>query len=61
MRVLRDEQKAEADADAQLESLLLEGLASGKDAPDNPEFWREVKREAVQTLAGTKQTFRSKG
>jgi hypothetical protein len=59
MRVLRDEQKAEADA--RLESLLLEGLASGKDAPHNQEFWREVKRQAAQTLARKNKHSPAKG
>lgn len=56
MPVIRDEK-----AEARLESLLLQGLESGKDAPDNQEFWREVKREAVQTLARKKANTRGKG
>ena len=56
MRVLRDQQKVEADA--RLESLLLEGLASGKDVPLNQAFWRELKDEAAQTLVRKKQARR---
>jgi hypothetical protein len=56
MRVPYAEQKAEADA--QLESLLLQGLESGKDAPDNQEFWREVKSEAAQICSQKKQAVK---
>ena len=52
--LLRDAQKKEADA--RLESLLLEGLASGQDRPHNLEFWREIKAEVAQILARKKQT-----
>lgn len=41
--------------DARLESLLLEGLASGQDRPHNREFWREIKAEAAQIMARKKQ------
>lgn len=51
--LLRDAQKKEADA--RLESLLLEGLASGRDRPNNREFWREIKAEATQIMARKKQ------
>jgi antitoxin ParD1/3/4 len=44
--LLRDAQKREADA--RLESLLLEGLSADKDSPHNQEFWREIKAEAAQ-------------
>lgn len=47
--MLRDEQKKKSDA--RLESLLLEGLTSGKDSPHNREFWRELKAEATQIAA----------
>jgi len=56
MRVLRDQQKVEADA--RLESLLLEGLASGKDVTLNQAFWHELKDEAAQTLVRKKQARR---
>jgi hypothetical protein len=32
--------------DAQLETLLLEGLAGGADIPVTPEFWKDLKAEA---------------
>lgn len=51
--LLRDAQKKEADA--RLESLLLEGLSSGKDSPHNREFWREIKAEAAQIAARKKR------
>ena len=50
--LLREAQKKEADA--RLESLLLEGLASGKDSPDNREFSRELKSEVAQIAARKK-------
>jgi antitoxin ParD1/3/4 len=39
------------DADAQLESLLLQGLASGKDIGLSKDFWRELKVDAARILA----------
>jgi antitoxin ParD1/3/4 len=51
--LLRDAQKKEVDA--RLESLLLEGLASGQDLPHDREFWREIKAEAAQIMARKKQ------
>ena len=42
------------DADARLEALLLEGLASGKDAALTKDFWRELKVDAVRILARKK-------
>lgn len=47
--LLRDAQEKENDA--RLEQLLLEGLASGKGAAPNAEFWAELKTEAAQLLA----------
>ncbi len=44
------------DADARLEALLLEGLASGEDVPLAPTFWRELKADAGQILAKHKKT-----
>jgi len=44
--LLRDAQQAEEDA--RLEALLLEGLASGEDIPLTRKFWREIKTEARQ-------------
>jgi antitoxin ParD1/3/4 len=42
--LLRDAQKKEEDA--RLETLLLEGLASGHDIPLTREFWKSIKSEA---------------
>lgn len=42
------------DADAQLETLLLEGLTSGRDIALTPDFWRELKVDAAQILARKK-------
>ena len=36
------------DEEARLKSLLLEGLASGEDLAISPEFWGELKAEALQ-------------
>ena len=47
--LLRDAQEAEEDA--RLESLLLEGLAGGKDIQLTREFWSELKTEARQIAA----------
>jgi len=47
--LLRDAQVKEADA--RLESLLLEGLASGEDIAINEDFWRDLKADAKQILA----------
>jgi antitoxin ParD1/3/4 len=48
-------------ADARLEALLLEGLASGKDIALTNDFWRELKTDAAQILARKKasRTMRS--
>ena len=44
--LLRDAQQAEADA--RLEALLLEGLAGDADIPVTKEFWKELKTEVRQ-------------
>jgi len=44
--LLREAQQAEEDA--RLESLLLEGLAGGEDIPLTREFWKDLKTEARQ-------------
>lgn len=49
--LLRDARKKEAES--RLESLLLEGIASGKEAPLTADFWRELRAEATQ-IAGRK-------
>ncbi len=46
------------EADARLEALLLEGLASGKDVALTQDFWREVKVDAAQILARRKASRR---
>ena len=38
----------EADEEARLEVLLVEGLAGGDDLPLTPQFWKELKTEARQ-------------
>ncbi len=47
--LLREAQQAEEDA--RLETLLLEGLAGGDDIPLTPEFWKELRSEAHQIAA----------
>ena len=42
--LLRDAQRRENES--RLEALLLEGLASGKDLPLNPEFWSRLQADA---------------
>jgi len=51
--LLREAQKK--DADAQLEALLLDGLASGDGTPLTPDFWRELKKDAARILSRKKQ------
>ena len=50
----------ERDADERLESLLLEGLQSGKGIPVSSEFWNELRKDAATILARRKTT-RKKG
>jgi antitoxin ParD1/3/4 len=47
--LLRDAQKEAAEE--RLESLLLEGLASGPDIPMTREFWTDLKAEARDLAA----------
>jgi antitoxin ParD1/3/4 len=47
--LLREAQQAEEDA--RLESLLIEGLSGGEDIPLTREFWKELKMEARQIAA----------
>jgi antitoxin ParD1/3/4 len=47
--LLREAQQAEEDA--RLESLLVEGLSGGEDIPLTREFWKELKLEARQIAA----------
>jgi antitoxin ParD1/3/4 len=41
----------QAEEDARLEALLVEGLAGGEDIPLTREFWTELKTEARQNAA----------
>jgi antitoxin ParD1/3/4 len=50
--LLREAQQNEADA--RLEALLLEGLASGDPIPLTKEFWTDLKAEAVRRVAARK-------
>jgi antitoxin ParD1/3/4 len=56
--LLRAEQAKRADA--QLEALLLEGLASGEDIALTPVFWRELKADAARILAAKKKSRRKR-
>ena len=47
--LLRDAQTREADA--RLESLLLEGLTTGEDMPLSADFWSELRQDATKILA----------
>jgi antitoxin ParD1/3/4 len=47
--LLREAQQKEADA--RLEALLLEGLASGDPIPVTKEFWSDLKAEAIRRVA----------
>jgi antitoxin ParD1/3/4 len=47
--LLRDAQQEEEDA--RLETLLLEGLAGGRDIPITREFWKGLKAEAREIAA----------
>ena len=47
--LLREEQERERDV--RLETLLLEGLASGDPIPVNDEFWTNLKAEAIRAVA----------
>jgi antitoxin ParD1/3/4 len=48
------------DADARLETLLLEGVTSGEDIRLTQDFWRELKAEARQILARRKKTQKAR-
>jgi antitoxin ParD1/3/4 len=47
--LLREAQTREADA--RLETLLIEGLASGDEILLSPEFWTELRRDAAKMLS----------
>jgi antitoxin ParD1/3/4 len=55
--LLREAQQAEEDA--RLETLLLEGLAGGNDIPLTQDFWKELKSEARQIAARHKTRKRT--
>jgi antitoxin ParD1/3/4 len=55
--LLRDAQQAEEDA--RLEALLLEGMAGGEDIPLTKEFWKDLKTEARQIAAKYKTRKRA--
>ena len=55
--LLRAQQAKEADA--RLETLLLDGLTSGEDVMLTPEFWQELKADAARIL-GRKKSSRRK-
>jgi antitoxin ParD1/3/4 len=50
--LLRDAQEREAEA--RLEALLLEGLASGDPIPVDDKFWSELRAEAEQRVQARK-------
>jgi antitoxin ParD1/3/4 len=50
--LLRDAQEREAEA--RLEALLLEGLASGDPIPIDDKFWSELRAEAEQRVQARK-------
>lgn len=47
-------QAQEKEANERLESMLLEGLASGEDIPLTQDFWRELKADAARILVQNK-------
>jgi antitoxin ParD1/3/4 len=55
--LLREAQSREAEA--RLESLLLQGLEGGDNIPLTGKFWRELRAEALQSVAN-KQKIRGK-
>ena len=56
--LLRAQQAKEADA--RLETLLLDGLTSGEDVKLTPEFWQELKADAARILARKKTSRRKR-
>jgi len=51
--LLREAQEREANQ--RLETLLLEGLATGGETPVTPQFWQDLRRDAATNLARHKQ------
>jgi antitoxin ParD1/3/4 len=56
--LLRAQQAKEADA--RLETLLLDGLTAGGDITLTPEFWLELKADAARILARKKNSRRKR-
>lgn len=48
------------DADARLETLLLEGLAGGRDITVTEGFWKELKSDAGRILAKHKKSRKAR-
>jgi antitoxin ParD1/3/4 len=48
------------EADARLEALLIDGLANGKETAVSPEFWSELKQDAMKILAKHKQSGKAR-
>ena len=59
MRVLLREAQAK-EADARLETLLLEGLAAGEEISLTPAFWKELKMDAGKILARQKKARKTR-
>jgi antitoxin ParD1/3/4 len=57
--LLREAQQAEADA--RLEALLLEGLASGDPIPIDEEFWNDLRAETEQLIRAHKEAGKKEG
>ncbi len=55
IRTLLREAQSKA-ADARLQALLLEGLASGEAIPATPRFWNELRSDAAALLAKQKKS-----
>jgi len=59
MRELLRQARAK-EADARLEALLLEGLASGERIPGTEEFWKELKMDAGKILTKHRKAQKAK-
>ena len=56
--LLRDAQEREANA--RLEAMLLEGLATGGETPVSPKFWTELRKDAAAILVKRAQSSRKR-
>jgi antitoxin ParD1/3/4 len=54
MRTLLREARAR-DSDSRLQALLLEGLASGREVPLTPDFWRQLHVDAAKIAVTQKK------